>query len=164
MASVNWNEIFDEAENFDDSPPSAGKHLCRIESLEFGTSQKGDPQLRLRFVVLGGSDKGKALWVRHTFVPTSPRALQINVRQIAAYGLDRKMLVSHSEDDLVNLVVGRHVNVTVENSTYKGQPSANVKNVEAAQGSAPPSTASAPPPSNAATPPPSDGVPPPFGG
>lgn len=133
MPSIQWNEIYEVAEQ-SEAPPAAGQYLVEVETAKWGKSGKGKEQLKLRGRIVSGPEKGKALFTSITISPDSSFALKIAVRQLVALGLTREVVMRLTDVEQEELVVGTIVLMTTKiDSTYDPRnPRSSVEDIEPA--------------------------------
>lgn len=139
MPSLNWNDLFENAET-DEAPPPASTYLCEIETAKWTKSSTGKDMLKLRLRIVAGAEKGKALFTQIVISPDSQFALKIALKQLAAIGLTRAQLENLSDSAQEELVIGTQVQVDTEIDTKYDpkNPRAQVKEIKAVSGGSAP--------------------------
>jgi hypothetical protein len=158
MPTTNWDALFEDAGNVDDTPPPPGTYLCEIETGEWATTAAGKDMFKYRARIVGGPQKNKALFGNIVISPENPRAVAIGLRHLAAIGLTKELLKSLTAEEQEERVIGNEVQIETENREWKGEVRADVKNIKPSgnvSNDRPPS-ANTPPPaaSDPNTPPP----------
>lgn len=163
MPSVNWDDLFTNAEQ-DEKPPPANTYLTEIETAKWTKSSTNKDMLKLRLRIVSGPEKGKALFTQITISPDSPFALKIALRQLSAIGLTKAQLNNLTDSQQEELVVGTQVKAETEIDTKydPANPRAQVKNLIAvADSGAAPARNDGPPPKASNDEPPARVGPPP---
>lgn len=129
MPTVDWDAIYEEAD-FNPEPPADGDHLAVIEAAEWKVTAKKDPMMVVRFrITQPGPDRNKKAWNRNVIIKGNSSSLAINMRQIEAYGLNKQLLKSLSEDEQCERITGNEVVITTETKPRDDRPNEMQTNI-----------------------------------
>ncbi len=127
MVQVNWDEMFDNAEDFSPAPP--GDYVAFVKSAEWKETKSGKSMLAYRFEISAGPERGKLIFGNIVISPESPVALSIGLRHLAALGLTKDLLKSLSEVEQCERILGNVIEITVKHREWQGQAQADVADI-----------------------------------
>jgi hypothetical protein len=133
VTTLNFNELLENAEDFEPLPP--GEYDLFVETAEAVTASTGKDMIKVVYRVESGPKKGKKIFNNYVISPESGTALGFFFRNMAAHGLTKEWFGNNPTLPLVaQNLVNKRVRAKVGIRDWQGQDRNEIKAVAPPQG------------------------------
>jgi len=126
MATANWNDLLQSAEDVSYDAIPVGQYNATCESAEAETAQSGNLMITAVFVVDDGPYKGKKVWNRFVLVTSSEASLGHFFRHMGVFGMSKEYISSLPAPAaggmaaMASVIAGRSATIHVKIKQYNG--------------------------------------------
>jgi hypothetical protein len=134
MATANWNDLLQSAEDVSYDAIPVGQYNATCESAEAETAQSGNLMITAVFVVDDGPYKGKKVWNRFVLVTDSQASLGHFFRHMNVFGMSKEYISSLPAPEaggmaaMAGVIVGRSATIHVKIKQYNGEDQNEIGN------------------------------------
>lgn len=139
MATVNWNDVVNQAEEGPQPVPD-GTYNAYVESAEGKMAGTGAPMVVAVFKIADGPYAGRSIFNNFVLTKNNPNAMGFFIQHMGVLGVDRSTITQLSTDEftamqqLAQMITGKYATITVSHRVWEGRTFNDVKGLKAYSG------------------------------